>query len=101
MSVTVVATFRLTACDSQSYKRAMSENAHPIKVYRKSQDPALSQGQFGREVGVTRFTVLRWEKGAPIDKDKLPKVSETIGVPAKELRPDLAEEFEQIFGGAS
>lgn len=101
MSVTVVATFCLTDCDSQSYKRAMSENAHPIKAYRERQVPPLSQGQFGERVGVTRFTVIRWENGSPIDKDKLPEVSKTIGVPAKELRPDLADEYERIFGGAA
>lgn len=100
MSVTVVATFRLTACDSQSYKRAMSENAHPIRAYRERQTPPLSQGQFGDRVGVTRFTVIRWENGSPIDEKKLPAVSREIGIPAKELRPDLVERHEEIFGGA-
>ncbi len=100
MSVTVVATFRLTDCDSQSYKRAMSENAHPIRAYRERQTPPLSQGQFGDRVGVTRFTVIRWENGSPIGEKELPAVSREIGIPAKELRPDLVERHEEIFGGA-
>lgn len=76
----------------------MSENANPVKAYRERQTPPLSQGEFGRRVGVTRFTVIRWENGAPIDEKKLPEVSREIGVPAKELRPDLVDKFEQIFG---
>lgn len=77
----------------------MSENAHPVKAYRERQEPVMSQGQFGAKVGVTRFTVIRWENGSPIDEDKLPAVSEVIGVPAKELRPDLVDKYERIFGG--
>jgi len=74
--------------------------ANPIKAYRERQIPPLSQGEFGDRVGVTRFTVLRWEKGEPIDEKKLPAVSKEIGVPAKELRRDLVEKHEEIFGGA-
>jgi DNA-binding XRE family transcriptional regulator len=79
----------------------MSENAHPIKTFRESQTPTLSQGQFGDRVGVTRFTVIRWENGSPIDEDKLTTVSEATGIPAKELRPDLADKYERIFGSVS
>lgn len=100
MSVTVTATKPLTECDSQSYKRAMSENAHPIKSYRERHDPPLSQGQFSERVGVTRFTVIRWENGSPIGEKELPAVSREIGIPAKELRPDLVERHEEIFGAA-
>lgn len=78
----------------------MSENAHPVKAYRERQIPTLSQGKFGALVGVTRFTVIRWENGSPIDENKLPEVSKIIGVPAKELRPDLVDKFEHIFGAA-
>ncbi len=99
MSVTAVVTFRLTRCDNQSYKRAMSET-HPIRAYRERQNPPLSQGQFGERVGVTRFTVMRWESGGPIDERKLTAVSKEIDVPAKELRPDLVERHEEIFGVA-
>lgn len=75
--------------------------ANPIKSYRERQKPPMSQGEFGSRVGVTRFTVMRWEKGAPIDEKKLPAVSKEIGIPAKELRADLVERHEEIFGGAA
>lgn len=75
----------------------MSE-IHPIKAYRDRQTPILSQEQFGDRVGVTRFTVMRWEGGGPIDEKKLAAVSREIGVPAKRLRPDLVEKHEEIFG---
>lgn len=43
-------------------------------------------------LGVARLTVLRWEGGArKIDTDKLSEVMEKTGIPAAELRPDLAE----------
>lgn len=77
----------------------MSEN-HPIKSFRERQTPPWSQSQFGAKVGVTRFTVMRWENGGPIDERKLPAVCKEIGVPAKELRPDLVEKHEEIFGAA-
>ncbi len=77
----------------------MSE-IHPIKAYRERQQPTLSQERFADRIGVTRFTVIRWESGAPIGEKELPLVSKEIGIPAKELRPDLVEKHEEIFGGA-
>jgi transcriptional regulator with XRE-family HTH domain len=77
----------------------MSE-IHPVRAYRERQTPPLSQEQFADRVGVTRFTVMRWESGGPIGERELPAVSKEIGVPAKELRPDLVEKHEVIFGAA-
>lgn len=74
---------------------------HPIRAFRERQVPPLSQEQFGARVGVTRFTVMRWESGGPIDEKRLPAVSREIGTPAKELRPDLVEKHEEIFGSAA
>lgn len=76
-------------------------NVHPIKAYRERQNPPLSQGKLASKWGVTRFTIIRWEKGAPIDAEKLSTVSNDLGIPAKELRPDLVEKYEEIFGGAA
>lgn len=73
---------------------------HPIKAYRERQNPALSQGELAERLGVTRFTIIRWEKGSPVDDKFLPAVSNETGIPAKELRPDLVERYEEIFGGA-
>lgn len=68
---------------------------HPLKTYRATQNPRLSQGQLADQLGVTRTTVARWETGArKVDKDLVPTVSAKTGIPAKEIRPDLAELFE-------
>lgn len=68
----------------------------PIKTWREQQEPPLSQEGAAKRVGVTRFTWMRWEGGSPIDVDLIPEVSSKTGIPAKELRPDLAE----LFGAA-
>lgn len=73
-------------------------SSHPIRLYRTSQTPKVSQAELGRRVGVTRFTVMRWEEGSPIDEDKLPRVARETGIPAKELRPDLVQRLEQLVG---
>lgn len=66
---------------------------HPLQVYRASRQ--LSQEQLGRELGVSGVTVSRWEnKTRFIGPKILPFVSAKTGIPAKELRPDLAEALE-------
>lgn len=92
--MTVVRTFPLTGCDSHSYKTGMEANV--IKTKREAL--GLSQTKLGKAVGVTRFTILRWEQGAKPDESKLPKITEVLGIPAKEVRPDLVEKHEKIFG---
>lgn len=77
------------------------DQTHPIRAYRERQTPTMSQGQFGEKVGVTRFTVMRWEAGGPIDERLLPAVSREIGISPSALRPDLVEKHEEIFGGAA
>jgi transcriptional regulator with XRE-family HTH domain len=64
-------------------------NLRPIKAWRKLQN--LSQEAAGKRVGVTRFTWMRWENGSPIDVELIPTVARETQIPAKELRPDLAE----------
>jgi transcriptional regulator with XRE-family HTH domain len=72
--------------------------ANAIKTYRETQK--LSQGELGEKIGVTRFTIMRWEQDGKPDESKLKKIEEVTGIPAKELRPDLVEKHEEIFGGA-
>lgn len=66
--------------------------SHPLKLYRESQDPKLSQAALAERLGVKRLTVVRWETGArKIDDSKLSDVSTKTGIPRRKLRPDLAE----------
>jgi transcriptional regulator with XRE-family HTH domain len=65
---------------------------HPLKVYRNTHTPRLSQAALARKLGVARMTVFRWENDqARIDVSLVPTVAERTGIPARELRPDLME----------
>lgn len=78
------------------------QDIHPLKTYRETQSPRLSQAGLATKLGVARLTVLRWETGErKIDPSLLPKVTESTGIPAKELRPDLIAEHEKLFGEAA
>lgn len=51
----------------------------------------MTKAGLSRLIGVTKTTIDRWESGArKIDTDILPRVVEITGIPARELRPDLA-----------
>lgn len=70
----------------------MDAVAKLLQSYRKRHEPPLTRTQAAAQVPVSRTTWFRWESGArKIDQDKLPRVAEVTGIPAKELRPDLAE----------
>lgn len=72
---------------------------HPLKVYRETQTPKLSQAGLAARIGVARLTVLRWETGErKIGPSLIPTVTEKTGIPAKELRPDLVQELEKLLG---
>lgn len=65
------------------------ERVHPLKAYRSREK--LTQGQLAKLLGVERETVGRWETGRNPDSKLLPRIAARTGIPAKELRPDLAE----------
>lgn len=66
---------------------------HPLRKFRLSQK--LTQEALGKELGVTGQTVWRWETGdRQIRRDKLAKIAKVTGIPARQLRPDLAKIFE-------
>ena len=68
---------------------------HPLAKYREQEN--ISQPALADRLGVKRCTVHRWESGErQIGRKKLAEVAEKTGIPAAELRPDLAE----LFGGA-
>lgn len=72
---------------------------HPLKTYRETQTPRLSQAGLASKLGVARLTVLRWETGErKINPSLIPEVTKQTGIPAKELRPDLIESHEKLFG---
>ena len=74
----------------------------PLRTYRQSQEPKLSQAALADRLGVTRLTVTRWESGSrKIDPDLVPLVAERTGIPAKFLRPDIVEKHIEIYGGAA
>lgn len=78
------------------------QDIHPLKAYRETQTPRLSQAGLASKLGVARLTVLRWETGErKIDPSLIPTVTERTGIPAKELRPDLLEKHEKLFGEAA
>ena len=59
----------------------------------------MSQAELAERLGVARLTVLRWENGdRKIGPSIIPAVTKETGIPAKELRPDLIEEHEKLFG---
>lgn len=63
---------------------------NPLKAFRKAHD--LTQEALGKELEVSGQTVWRWESGdRKISRSLLTKVSDYTGIPARELRPDLAE----------
>jgi transcriptional regulator with XRE-family HTH domain len=75
---------------------------HPLRTYRVTRTPKLSQADLADLLGVARLTVVRWESGErKIDPSLIPTVTEKTGIPAKDLRPDLIEEHEKLFGEAA
>lgn len=65
---------------------------HPLKLFREQHSPRLSQAELGVRLGVGRVTINRWETGLrPIGIQFLPEISRKTGIPAGELRPDLAQ----------
>lgn len=62
----------------------------------------MSQHALADLLGVDRLTVVRWESGERKPDEKLlPVIEKKTGVAAKDLRPDLVEKHEAIFGEAS
>lgn len=54
----------------------------------------MSKAALARKLDVARTTITRWEKGLqPPDIKLLPKIEQETGIPAKDLRPDLARTF--------
>ena len=66
---------------------------HPLRAYRNNR--GITQDALAKELGVHPLSISRWETGQrKIDASLLEAISEKTGVPAKDLRPDLAKHFE-------
>lgn len=60
--------------------------SHPLRSYRESQDPPLSQEALARLLGVNRGTIIRWEAGERFpDREYWPRIQQITGVTAAEL----------------
>lgn len=90
----------MTVSDRSGYQCGMTEN-HPLRTYRQGQTPPLTKAELARKLGVSKTTINRWENGIrKIEPELLPGIAAETGIPAKELRPDLVESHEKIFGEA-
>lgn len=70
------------------------DSIHPLKAYRESHDPPLTQEQLADKLGVSAVSVCRWETGArKPDGELVPVISRATGIPPGKLRPDLAFMF--------
>lgn len=69
------------------------QDVHPLKSFRARAH--LTQEGLADMLGVKRTTVARWETGTrKPDRELLPSIVAKTGIPARELRPDLAELLE-------
>lgn len=72
----------------------MDPTAHPVRAYRLRQTPPLKLGDLARRIGTTTANLSRIETGKQALSDALlPKIVAETGIPARELRPDLAKLF--------
>lgn len=60
--------------------------AHPLKAFRESQSPPLTQRELAMKLGVSRNTVNRWELGLRHPKRAQAKeLAKVTGISAAEL----------------
>ena len=71
------------------------QKVHPLTAYRKRQQPPLTKAELAALLRTSRAAITRWESGLrKIDERLLPSIVAQTGIPARELRPDLAELME-------
>lgn len=72
----------------------MDQSVHPVRAFRLSQTPKLPMKKLADRIGTSTANLSRIENGLqPVSEILLPKLLAETGIPAKQLRPDLAEMF--------
>jgi DNA-binding transcriptional regulator YiaG len=66
------------------------EAENPIKAFRASRSMSLEQ--FGALFGVHKTTAMRWEEHQ-VPAARALEIEQKTGIPASQLRPDLAAMF--------
>lgn len=83
----------------------MSKTETKIRKWRRDNNLSLDKVcDLIAEQGLDRPSAakvsrIEWGQNAPLDL--LPALEAITGIPAKEIRPDLAEKFEKVFGEVS
>jgi transcriptional regulator with XRE-family HTH domain len=68
------------------------ERVHPLKAYRESQQPPLTQRALADLLDVSTAAVSRWEAGYRLpDVERVKLIAEKTGIAPAVLRSDLAE----------
>jgi transcriptional regulator with XRE-family HTH domain len=64
---------------------------HPFEVYRRRQEPPMTQSALAGRLGVTRAYISLVEAGKRrISVDLMVSAAVRLGIPPSKLRPDLA-----------
>ena len=76
---------------------ACDETFVPLKflamsIQQRLRESGRKQADIARALGVSEGTVSKWVAGA-VPADRLADFAQVTGIPAAELRPDLAEAF--------
>ena len=56
----------------------------------------MSQGELGRQAGLSRLTVYAAYRGKPVSLETLVKIARALDVPLAEIAPDAAKALEGV-----
>lgn len=60
--------------------------SHPLKAFRESRTPRLTQEELAQMLGVTKTSISRWEAGERFPERELwPRIKEVTGVEPNDL----------------
>lgn len=68
---------------------------HPVRAFRLEQNPPLTLEDLAERIGTTKANLSRIEtRKQELCVQLLPRVVAETGIPARQLRPDLAKLFD-------